>query len=338
MLENERRVIQPDVSIFNGYIGAMVLFAMEAIGFFRLMREKGSVAPDDAKVLGVQEAFLVALCRVLQAIGVLSKNARDSYELTPQGKLITQQIGFFLWAVGGYGDLLRNLAPIATGQKQFGRDVSRDDSFVVKGSGRNLHAFVLPPLYSLLDSLPGQVLADVGCGNAELLIHACQRYPHLRAVGIERSARACEIARQNIVDAGLEKRIEIVEADARDPFRNASAQGVELLLTADMVTCLFMLHDLIEDEVQAISMLHDFRQVFGQAAHFIFADTMQTVTVSNLRQSFFILGFELTHAFMQQRLWEKGVYDKLFSSAGFETLRCLELEVPSTWMYLLRAI
>jgi cyclopropane-fatty-acyl-phospholipid synthase len=61
----------------------------------------------------------------------------------------------------------------------------------------------------------GERLLDVGCGWGSLVLHAAARHG-VSAVGITLSPNQAELARQRVVEAGLEDRVEIRLADYRD--------------------------------------------------------------------------------------------------------------------------
>jgi SAM-dependent methyltransferase len=60
-------------------------------------------------------------------------------------------------------------------------------------------------------TLPGASFLDVGVGAAGIAIRMCQQYPELSAVGLDVSEPALAVARQDVVAAGLDDRIEIRE-------------------------------------------------------------------------------------------------------------------------------
>lgn len=66
----------------------------------------------------------------------------------------------------------------------------------------------------LLTLEPHDLLAEIGCGDAEHLIHAVQTYG-CRGIGIEINTQLADEARRNVRAAGLEGRIEIFTMDAR---------------------------------------------------------------------------------------------------------------------------
>lgn len=77
---------------------------------------------------------------------------------------------------------------------------------------------------------PGEVLVDLGTGRGELLAAAVTRCDAARAIGIEYSPDAVEMARQTIARHGAGDRAEVLLADARAvPVEDGAADLVTLL-------------------------------------------------------------------------------------------------------------
>ena len=68
----------------------------------------------------------------------------------------------------------------------------------------------LPGLAERLDG-PGAAFLDVGTGAAGIVITLCRAHPGLRAVGVDISAPAVTVAREQVAAAGLGDRAEIRE-------------------------------------------------------------------------------------------------------------------------------
>jgi demethylmenaquinone methyltransferase/2-methoxy-6-polyprenyl-1,4-benzoquinol methylase len=75
---------------------------------------------------------------------------------------------------------------------------------------------------------PGMRLLDVGCGTGDLtLILARRAGPEGRVVGLDLTPEMLEVAREKVRRAGLDERIELVEANALAmPFADATFDGV----------------------------------------------------------------------------------------------------------------
>ena len=65
-------------------------------------------------------------------------------------------------------------------------------------------------------------LLDLGCGPASLLVDLAQRNPGFRGIGLDASRSMCAHARRAVRAAGLDRRIDIQHADARNPSQWSS--------------------------------------------------------------------------------------------------------------------
>ncbi len=76
---------------------------------------------------------------------------------------------------------------------------------------------------------PGMRLLDIGCGWGGMVMHAAEHYG-VEAVGITIAREQQSLARQRVVDAGLDRRVEIRLQDYRDvtdgPFDAVSSIGM----------------------------------------------------------------------------------------------------------------
>ena len=78
----------------------------------------------------------------------------------------------------------------------------------------------MPELIGSLKLKPNDLLYDIGCGDARLLIHAVRTYG-CKAVGIEIDPAIAEKARRNVAAAWCANDIRIVCGDARKYRYNA---------------------------------------------------------------------------------------------------------------------
>jgi len=93
-------------------------------------------------------------------------------------------------------------------------------------------------LLDLMELGGDEHVLDVGCGRGLLLVGAAKRLPRGRAVGVDlwrardQAGTSEEAARSNARAEGVEDRIELVTADARElPFPDASFDAVVTSLT-----------------------------------------------------------------------------------------------------------
>ncbi len=85
-------------------------------------------------------------------------------------------------------------------------------------------------LAAACDALPGQRVADVGCGAGAVMLAAAARLPLVRFVGMERDAAALSLAQGNIGLNGLEGRAEAIGADVAGRFAALGLQPFDTVL------------------------------------------------------------------------------------------------------------
>lgn len=73
-------------------------------------------------------------------------------------------------------------------------------------------------LASACDAAAGARILEAGCGPGAALLAAAVRRPEARFTGVERDPAAAALARANVAANGLSDRVEILEADIRQPF------------------------------------------------------------------------------------------------------------------------
>jgi len=71
----------------------------------------------------------------------------------------------------------------------------------------------LKALVDLAQARSGDVWIDLGSGDGRILIAACQKYPNIRGIGIEKVFAFRVLSRLNILIKGLGRRIKIVSGD-----------------------------------------------------------------------------------------------------------------------------
>jgi SAM-dependent methyltransferase len=98
------------------------------------------------------------------------------------------------------------------------------DTEVLQGGGEITEGFanVLPRFLPLLDGLGARLegsdgkFLDVGTGVARLAIAMARKWPSLDVVGLDVWGPSLAVARKNVADAGLQKRVEVREQSGED--------------------------------------------------------------------------------------------------------------------------
>jgi len=324
--------------LFNGYVGANVIFALREIGALQILAEHGRpISPGDLAAATQSDPILLrALLRAAELLGYATVDA-EGVALAPPGREVVQAQGFFTWVIGGYADFLRALGAMASNRRAFGVDVSRDEEMVAVGAAEVDSEMLTEQVHAVLQNLDFAVLADVGCGNAQRLVQICRSYPGVTGIGIDVSEEACAIARRTVSAAGLESRIDIVCADIGDYMGRRHLP--EYLTRPDLIVSFFMLHELFGREGSPATVMQRFVAAFPNARHFVIGDTLRRdFDETGRRLPIFSLAFELVHTFMGVELETLAAYEASFGAAGLLLEEQRALAAPSSWLFHLRPL
>ncbi len=308
--------------LFNDMLRARTLGALDSLGVIPLLDGSASAA-DIAASTDLDPSVLRALLRYLESEGLVEE--AGGWRLLEPERL-QGELAFLRWLTGGYGPLLDDLTALARGDKRFGEDIQRDDAEMAASSAEIGRRFTDGALLGLLSSPDVRRIADVGCGGGERLVALCQQLPQLSAVGIDLSPDCCRQARDNVAEAGLSQRIEVIEARAEDWLAEQGA--------VDLVMCVGMFHDLLNIPGAAESFLAGVRAGLASGGLLVVQDQLAATTAG---AGAWGPGFTLIHHLMGQRLFTEAECVAAFSAAGFRLLRRLATDIPDNWIFLLQA-
>lgn len=323
-------------TLFNGYIGSHVVFALNQLGVWERLLETPRTLDSLAAESGSEPTRLLALVRAAALLGYVEIPAGTAdgpytVTLTETGRDLVHHKGFFTWGVGGYHEVLRGLTGLARGSSVFEQDVDRDGRMVAVGSGEVGRAMMLPLEEKLLATVDCGTVADLGCGDATRLLRLCGQDPSRRGIGIEINEAACVQATKRVAEEGCADRIEIVHGDVL-AFSHQTFPDVEL------VTSFLMMHDLFDATGDPAGVMRTLRRVFPKAGKFLIGDTTaQEWQEQRAGLPIFSVGFELVHAFMDTPIMNRATYEDAFAAAGLRIERREPLGAPSTWLWMLTA-
>jgi SAM-dependent methyltransferase len=323
-------------SMLNGYTASVLVYAFERIGLWTLVAaQTGRTVDELAAELSLDRARLAAMVDAACRLDILELDADGGVRPSDLGRSLLVEKSRFIVAVGGYGDVFHHLAELAQQTMRFGVDVRRDDVQVARGCAQTLVPEVVEAFEHALDSVDFRVMADIGCADASRLVQACWRHPHIRAVGIDISPEACDLARRRIADAGLSDRIDIVCADVLDIVADP-ARYADRLARVDLVASSFMVHHLIAHPAHGPRIMQLLQGAFPSARHFLIADHVQAPPGADPeREAVFSLEFELLHSFMEVPTPTRQSYDRVFAAAGLRVEQVHRFGHPDELLYLL---
>jgi precorrin-6B methylase 2 len=217
----------------GGHIFFQTLSAAVRLDLFTVLSKHGSMTLEEiAQRLGIAEKSARILLLGCTALGFLRKKgprysntlvAKRVLTRTSPENLISviewqhhinyQAMYFFLDALKSGRNVGLNLFPgtEATLYDRLARQPALEKIFQDAMEAVSLQSNVL--LARLVDFSSVNHLVDVGGGNGTNIIALARKYPHLRATVLD-SASVCEIARQNILENGLNGRLDAVAGDA----------------------------------------------------------------------------------------------------------------------------
>lgn len=259
--------------------------------------------------------------------------SEDHIQLTDLGKDIQKNIGFFTWAVGGYGDFLRNFTEVNE-LNNITMSSMIDGANVALGSRQANKQFMWDIIIDELSLLKAHNIADLGCGGAGAIIDICKKFDEVSATGIDISEKAIKSAKTNIEKNGLNNRVEVVNQNVLDAID--SPYLIEKFSSVDTVLSFMMMHDLFNIR-KPVDIIKKLMSTFPQAKTFIIADTFLSEETS-LKQNtpIFTYGFEFVHHFMKIKLFHKQEYIKYFSDSGLRVEKVTYLNVPNTYLFVLK--
>lgn len=229
----------------SGYIRAHLYFALYRTGVFSALQDEGGKTVTElSRETGVDEYLLENVFEFVKYSDVILDQDNDKYLLTEAGKqwVFDDTFATFAWgAVGGCACIMSNISELLKGEKTYGIDIERPGDIVARGSkltGLGSYDWIL----TRLRNLDIGVLADLGCGSAELLKTFCNFEAGLKGVGIDISDGALVEARENVRSANLEHRIRLLQGDIERPASFASQ-----IEDVQAINAMMVMHEFLRD-------------------------------------------------------------------------------------------
>lgn len=217
-------------------------------GIFRaISQHDGGIGEEGlAAVLGFEPRYVGVWCRGAYAFGFLDWDGSSGYRLAPhmQSLLLDAADPHFLggrvqFAVALYEDYLAFPAYLRSGGIW---PRSEHDPFILEALKNAtkpdcvmISEQVLPEAPETLQRLEtGGAILDVGAGAGHHVIHYATRFPTATVVGLEPDRPSIDLAREALIGAGLETRVEL---------RHGEANELDVEDVFDLVTMNITLHE-----------------------------------------------------------------------------------------------
>lgn len=247
-------------SIRNGYTRAFIIFALHEAGVFNLLR-KGTpkTAQEIASKCNLEPYLLESVLNFLYHSDKILIKRENKFSLSKYGDwLFTDMVLTMAYgAIGAASCLLYELVPCLRKEKKYGVDFVRSGDLVAKGSyytGKQNYPWIVDELKELKTN----VVADLGCGSAEILINVCKANRKLKGIGIDISAKALEEARGRIINSGLSRKIRLVPGDIAKPETYyAKIKDVEAF------NAMMVMHEFLQNgEQNVVEILRGMKECF----------------------------------------------------------------------------
>ncbi|MFE3661169.1 methyltransferase domain-containing protein [Streptomyces sp. NPDC059165] len=311
-------------SLFNAYVTTAAVSASFELGLLDEVARQDKLDLDQfAADRGLFTPALNAVVTTLADAGVLRVSETEPVVLAggPAFDDIWANKGYFLWLVGGYGEMLSRVAGLTTEATRAAADPWHRDGGAIARAGKDYGKhFVDPIVDRLLGERDFAFLADLGCGSANRIIRLATAYPDRRFLGIERDSGAIAVARKAVEDAGLADRVTIIQDDIQRLADRPECAEVDTLMS------FFLGHDFWPRDA-CLRTLDGVRRAFPNAKGFLLSDTYASPRQSNGEKPIFTLGFEVTHALMGQYIPTASEWCDLFEESSWQLTGRTELDI-----------
>lgn len=314
---------------FNGTVLASAVSAAAELGLLDELETGLPCSLDTfARAHGLSLRALRLIANVLQgadAVGTVRDNGGEALVRGPRFAELWENKGYFVWLVKGYGSMLAQ-ADLLAGEGR-GADAMRlRDGAAIARSGRDYGHFHVDPVFDQVTSgLDFERAADLGCGSGRRVIRLAQQHPDKLFVGIDIDAGAIEVARKAVAEAGLTERVEIMHGDIAR-LEQGRYPGV------DLVFSFFLGHDLWPMD-DCVASLHRLRAAFPDVRRFLLSDTYRSELSKDAGAPVFSLGFEYTHALMDQYIPSPKEWEEVFARSPWRLDDRTELDIPFSCIF-----
>ena len=262
------------------------------------------------------------LTRVADAPGHVALSARGRHLVDDRW------LAYVVYYVGGYGGVLGAASELGRGARRYGADLVRDGHYVALGtemmSRTRHHRSYEVVLRHAAAARPARVL-DLGCGSANFLLQLVEATGATFGLGVDSDAEACEHARRNVREAGLEGRVEIVQGD----MHTLAERHPALVGRFDVVTAMMVVHEsLIRGDERTAGLLRDLAALLTPAGRLIVLDKHTDILEAGAAPPYFT-EFKLIHDLTDQDFCTEARWREVFARAGLR-LTAVEKLPPHT--------
>jgi SAM-dependent methyltransferase len=309
--------------LFNSSIVAFALVAASETGLLDELHGNGAIEIRSyATERDLHEPSVRAILDALACAGIVEITG-GGHRATPGAPfpLLYETKGFFVWLLGGCGELLRSAGTIARNPARVGPFVHRDARVIGRSTADFGARFIDPRFDAAFGARRVRCIADFGCGSGDRLVRMVLARPDARGVGVDISEDAVELARERVAQDGLDDRVKIVRGDVRQLEQRPEFEEV------DFATCFLMGHDFWPRE-PCVAVLRRLRTTFPKLDALVLCDTYRSGLVPSADVPLLTLGFEYVHALMGKYVPTLAEWREAFSESGWKVRGEVDIPMP----------
>ena len=301
----------------RGFALASSLQHLFALGLYDLLNDRSSTGMTAAQI-SVERSWEPARVRqllfFLTCEGVLERSG-ETYGLSPKAHAIAEFRSWYEMLIGGYGETFLQMGEkLSLGSSA----ASRNGLAVGRGSCGISFLHSIPMVEELLSVIeqPVKLILDLGCGSAAYLTTLCTKRPELRCVGVEPDSGAFAAAEQEVTNAGLSDRINLVQLGCLDFVESGNC-------TPDVTLLAFVIHEILGQEGRS-GVERLLGSIFAAApdSYLIVVDinykSDETAPMRHALATAYYNSYFLLHPFTSQRLERDIYWEDLFDALGLE--------------------
>lgn len=244
----------------RGYAACNCWWTLLNNGFLDELAQHGEIEPADfARQHNWQEDVLEAIIEYLDGIDLLERHGQK-VRLGTEGKILMAEPRGLLELLWAYEPCLGNLDALLKGEKKYGRDLTRNITYVGIGSGRLCEQLPYPVMRRMVLEHNSQVVLDLGCGDMAFLKGLCRLDDNIRGHGIDNSEEMIHFCREQLGRDNYNERLTCQVADMFDLPKMS-----DNLPEVDCITACDTFHEYLGQQDRIIELLRELRRQFPQA-------------------------------------------------------------------------
>lgn len=321
------RSLKQNTQYFRGFCVSSCIAALLKTSFFDELLANSKIDLNEfCKENDYDIYFLKGICDYLVSLDLLDFK-ENSYKAKKSFHFDYSKGGYQF--VNAYYSVFENLANLLSKQKQYGVEVNRDIKYVTAGSAETEIKIPYPYTKKLIQKYKCRSVFDLGCGNGRFLIYLSDVLSE-KSFGIDISSTAVREAIDNIAKHKLSDHINVFQGDILKLSDKVN-------VSADALTILYILHELIEPENNAsevIKLLKNLKMIFPKSK-LIVLEVCKQDTFALRKTKSFLAENHLFHHASKQTLLPFENWKDIFIQCGYRLLEAIELRIVGQGFFVL---